>query len=84
MIAALAVAGALVGATDRGWLAALGLSRLRRVLYGAAAGAGLGLLLIPLLGLLAAVVVFVVALAAAVALVCGLALLLRHLGRSRD
>ena len=79
LIAALAVTGGLLAWPERGWLA--GVPLVRRVVYGAAAGAILGLLLIPLLGLVAALALFLAMLAVLAALVLMGHMLLRYLAR---
>jgi len=81
LVACLALAGALFAASERGWLARLGIPAPRRVLYGAVAGALLGLLLIPVLGLVAAVALFAVGLGALLAVALAVALLARRLAR---
>ncbi len=83
LVVALAAAGGLVGWNERGPLAAWGVPPLRRLVYGAAAGAALGLLLLPLLGLVAAVVLLAVSLAAVVAIGFAVVLLARVLGGRR-
>lgn len=55
----------------------------RRMLYGAIGGAGTGLLVLPLLGLVAAILFFLVCLAAIVAIIFAVIALARHLNRSR-
>ncbi len=55
----------------------------RRMLYGAIGGAGTGLILLPLLGLVAAILFFILCLGAIVAIVFAVILVARHLNRSR-
>ncbi len=50
----LALVGAFLARGDRGFLSFLGVPRHRRMLYGAIIGAVVGLVLVPVLGLLAA------------------------------
>ncbi len=76
LVVILAVTGALVVNHMR-W--GPGLSIARRTLIGALLGAGAGLLVLPALGLVAAVLVFVLALAATAAVVVAAVLLIRHL-----
>ncbi len=83
LVLALAVTGALLAADDRGWLTSRGVPPGRRVLYGAAAGAAAGLLLIPVLGLVVALVFFVVAVALLAAIALGVVLLMRSLSGRR-
>lgn len=83
LVLALAVAGAMFAVGERGWLTARGIAPGRRLLYGALAGAAFGLLLLPILGLLAAVVVFVVSIALLIAAAVAVLLLLRAVSGRR-
>jgi len=84
LVLALGAAGAMFAADDRGWLASRGVAPGHRLLYGVCAGALVGLLLIPVLGLVAALVLFAVGLAAVVAVVAAAVLIARALfGRGR-
>jgi hypothetical protein len=78
LVLVFALAGALWLAADRTYTAHLGLSAGQRVALGAAAGAAAGLLLIPLLGLVAALIIFALSLLALASLAAGLVLLARH------
>lgn len=77
LVLALGAAGAMLAANDRGWLASRGIPSGRRLLYGGLGGALLGLLLIPLLGLVAALVFFAAGLAVVVAVIAAAILLAR-------
>lgn len=77
LVIALAVAGATLAANDRGWLASLGISPGRRLLYGGGVGALIGLLLIPFLGLVAALIFLAASLAVVVAVALAVAALAR-------
>jgi hypothetical protein len=65
----LALVGAWLGSRDRGFLAAMGVQRHRRMLYGAIAGAVVGLVLVPILGLLAAFAYMLLVLAVVLAII---------------
>jgi len=79
LVLALGATGAMLAANDRGRLAARGVPPGLRLLYGGAAGAFVGLVLVPVLGLVAALLLFAVGLAALGAVALGVAMLARAL-----
>lgn len=83
LVVALAVAGAMLALGERSWLTTRGIPPGRRLLYGALAGGAFGLLLLPALGLLAAVLVFAVSIALLIAAAVAVLLLLRAVSGRR-
>ena len=83
LVLLLALAGALLLASQDSWVAGWGLGLPQRVAVGALGGAIFGLLLVPLLGLVAAVLLFALSLCALVLLVVGVVFVARLLSGRR-
>lgn len=83
LVLVLAVAGAVLLVSREGWLSRWGLAAPQRIALGALAGALLGLLLVPVLGLVAAVLLFVLSLSALLLIVAAVAVVARLLAGRR-